>query len=162
MTDFDDQEFISKSQLKREAIALQELGELLLTLPPRKLEVLPLTEELREALVEYGRLGIGRGAKRRHKQYIGKLMRALTEVQSRAIQQYFSQAELLNKRLQVQAAELAQECLSNETSALEKLVSLGASIDIQSFRHLLRNVRKNSSELPKLESQLKDLLREIY
>ncbi|MEJ2059808.1 MAG: ribosome biogenesis factor YjgA [Gammaproteobacteria bacterium] len=66
----------SKSQLKREAHALQELGERLLTLNEETLAALPLPDELRQALAE-GRQIRARGALRRQRQYIGKLMRGI-------------------------------------------------------------------------------------
>lgn len=75
----DDFERPSKSQRKREATALQRLGEQLVSLKPAQLDRIPLPEELREAI----RAAQGmnqRGARRRQLQYIGKLMRR-TEVE---------------------------------------------------------------------------------
>lgn len=64
----------SKSQVKREASALQELGEKLVKLPRGKLDQLPLSESLHEAIVEAQRITAHEG-KRRQLQYVGKLMR---------------------------------------------------------------------------------------
>jgi ribosome-associated protein len=63
----------SKSARKREYAALQKLGEELITLQERDLESLGLDEDLLEAVLEAKRL-TKRGALRRQKQYIGKLM----------------------------------------------------------------------------------------
>jgi len=64
----------SKSARKREYLALQKLGEQMLDLRRHELDVMPIGEDLREALV--AAQGIkSRGALRRQKQFIGKLMR---------------------------------------------------------------------------------------
>lgn len=64
----------SKSARKREYIALQKLGEELLTLKDTELGTLPIDEELRDAVLEARQIK-AHGALRRQKQYIGKLMR---------------------------------------------------------------------------------------
>ena len=66
----------SKSQRKREALALQELGETLVTLKPAQLDKIPLTEELRVAVLA-ARQMTQRGARKRQLQYIGRLMREI-------------------------------------------------------------------------------------
>ena len=63
----------SKSARKREYLALQKLGEELVTLRETDLEQLELEEELLDAVLEAKRIK-SRGALRRQKQYIGKLM----------------------------------------------------------------------------------------
>ena len=66
----------SKSAKKREYIALQKLGEELITLKPSDLDLLPLDDRLRDAIDE-AQLIKAHGASRRQKQYIGKLMRLI-------------------------------------------------------------------------------------
>lgn len=64
----------SKSARKREYLALQRLGEELISLKQTELNSLPLDEGLLEAVLEASRMK-AHGALRRQKQYIGKLMR---------------------------------------------------------------------------------------
>ncbi len=64
----------SKSQLKRDSQALQDMGAQLVDMPEGKLQKFDLPENLRDAIYEARRLK-SREAKRRHLQYIGKLMR---------------------------------------------------------------------------------------
>jgi ribosome-associated protein len=64
----------SKSQVKRELHALQDLGQRLTTLKPDLLNKLPLTDALRRALAEAPK-HTANVAKKRHVQFIGKLMR---------------------------------------------------------------------------------------
>ncbi|MEN9314180.1 MAG: hypothetical protein RIS35_573 [Pseudomonadota bacterium] len=70
------QERPSKSQLKREMHALQDLGEELLALQPSKLRALPLPPQLLDA-IELARRINSREGLRRQRQYIGKLMRVV-------------------------------------------------------------------------------------
>ena len=64
----------SKSARKREYIALQRLGEELLTVKEPDLLGMQLDDELLDAVLEARRIK-AHGALRRQKQYIGKLMR---------------------------------------------------------------------------------------
>ena len=81
MTEFHDDESLepvdegkSKTQIKREMDALQEMGKRLLALKPDQLAKLELTDKLRLALAEASR-HTARGALKRHMSYVGKLMR---------------------------------------------------------------------------------------
>ncbi len=64
----------SKSARKRQMLELQELGERLARLPRERLDRLQLPDSLRQALLQAPRLRSFE-ARRRHAQYIGKLMR---------------------------------------------------------------------------------------
>ena len=66
----------SRSQKKRESTWLQHRGEELAALAPAIQKQLPLTPDLAEALVLWRGLK-SREAKRRHMQYIGRLIREL-------------------------------------------------------------------------------------
>ncbi|WP_133164297.1 ribosome biogenesis factor YjgA [Solimonas fluminis] len=75
--DFNPDEFYagpSKSQVKRDMLGLQEMGTALGELPQERLDALEMDERLREAFVELKRLKNGE-ARRRHMQFIGKLLR---------------------------------------------------------------------------------------
>ena len=69
-----DPNFVSKSQQKKAMDRLQAIGEQLAELSANQLKKLPISDELREALVFLHTLKSNE-AKRRHKQLIGKLMR---------------------------------------------------------------------------------------
>ncbi len=68
----------SKSARKRAYLALQKLGEELITLRESDLQSVPLDDDLLEAVTEARRI-TKRGALRRQKQYIGKLMGRLDD-----------------------------------------------------------------------------------
>lgn len=74
----DDENSISKSQKKRDMLALQALGVELLGLTPEVLRKLTLPEELLEAVLEAKRIPVSKhGGMRRQVQYIGRLMREI-------------------------------------------------------------------------------------
>ena len=74
----------SKSQRKREATALQDLGEQLVKLTPAQLKWIPLPEEL-SAAIRAAQTMNQRGAHKRQLQFIGKLMRRLDDPETEAI-----------------------------------------------------------------------------
>lgn len=78
---FYDDEDKSRSQKKRESSALQKQGEELAALSPAVYGRLPLTPELKEALDVWRGLKSWE-AKRRHMQYIGRLMREHDDIDS--------------------------------------------------------------------------------
>ena len=68
------QQWISKSQRKRECNALQKIGDRLLKLSPDQLELIDLPPELIDALNEAHRIR-SNSALKRQRQYLGKIMR---------------------------------------------------------------------------------------
>ena len=66
----------SKSARKREYLALQKLGEELLTVRESDLLSMDLDDELLDAVLDARRIK-SHGALRRQKQFIGKLMRGI-------------------------------------------------------------------------------------
>lgn len=74
----------SKSRRKREATALQDLGEQLVELTSAQLKRIPLQEELLAA-IRAAQTMKQRGAHKRQLQFIGKLMRRLDESETETI-----------------------------------------------------------------------------
>ena len=70
-----DQEWVSKSQKKRECDALQKIGERLLKLKPHELAMIDLPTELEDALKEAHRIH-SNSALKRQRQFLGKIMRS--------------------------------------------------------------------------------------
>ena len=70
-----DPDYKSKTQLKTEMTALQELGMQLVDLPKDKLLSFPISEKLVKAIADYKKIS-HKSAKRRQAQFIGKVMRA--------------------------------------------------------------------------------------
>ena len=87
----------SRSEKKRQSIALQNMGEELTRLGPQEVKNLDLPAGLREALQLYARIGDHEG-RRRQMQFIGRVMREIDPAPIRA---------MLDARREVSAAATA-------------------------------------------------------
>lgn len=140
----EDQELPSKTQLKREMQALQTMGERLTQLKPEQRGQLPISDSLAAALEEHGRLR-HREARRRHLQFIGKLIREEdTERLQRQLEGFASGSDEDTRRLHL--AERWREQLLADTGneALTGFMADFPESDVQHLRNLLRNARRAS------------------
>ncbi|MDN3648722.1 ribosome biogenesis factor YjgA [Reinekea marina] len=143
----DDEDWVSKSQVKREMIALQELGEQLINLKASELAKFPISSTMQDAIDESRRVK-GHEAMRRHMQYVGKVMRNEdVEGIQRELDKLDTSSELF-LRLQNQA-ERWRERLIKTKEAEAQWIKENDGIDIQAFRSLVRAARKEQPEDPK-------------
>lgn len=78
MTDTEDENSISKSQKKRDMLALQDIGEELVALSSEAINKLDLPDNLRIAVVDAKKIPKSKyGGMKRQMQYIGRLMRQI-------------------------------------------------------------------------------------
>jgi ribosome-associated protein len=151
----------SKSAIKREMQALQDLGKELIDLPDSQLARMPLSEDMREAMTLYKRL-TAHEARRRQLQYIGKHMpkeavadiRAMLEQienQNRAFRQHFHQLEILR-----------DELVNGDDSAVTRLFDQHAELDRQQLRNLVRQAQREKiqNKAPTASRKLFRFLRE--
>lgn len=159
--DYEDDDFISKSQIKREAEALQELGERLIALPIDKLEQLDLSEVLYDAVMLAKRL-TAHGAIRRQKQYIGKLMR---KEDCDPIQAKFDEWDgaTRSQLAKFHKLERWRDRLLTNDDTIGELMQEYPDLDIQRLRSLIRNARKEQAagKPPKSSRDIFKLLREL-
>ena len=152
---------ISKTKLKAEADALQDIGVKLVALPNSRLSQLDLPERLVDAIAEAKRI-TANGATRRQKQYIGSLMRDIDvapiveqmekwEGKNTAENAYFHNLERWRTRL------------IEDEGALSEFMQQYPNIDSQQIRTLIRNARREASlaKPPKSSRELFKLLREV-
>ncbi|MEO6697926.1 MAG: ribosome biogenesis factor YjgA [Paraperlucidibaca sp.] len=118
----DDEFFISKSDQKRSVDRLQALGERLAELNVKQLKQLPIDEMLLKAFLDMKKIK-AHEALRRHKQFIGKLMRhadeaallaAMHPMKSPALQR---QLDLIQERLLQQGDAYIGEVLAKFPAA---------------------------------------------
>ena len=144
--EIDDQPVVpSKSQLKREMHALQQLGETLIAMTPAERSRFPLSDDLLRAIDETARIRSHEG-RRRHMQYVGKLMR---------------KEDLDAIRAQFDAIENERELRDHAFHRLEKwrdrLIEEGdAAVDLflddypaadrQTLRQLVRNAQREREQ----------------
>lgn len=131
----------SKSQRKRDADRMQGIGEKLIALPEARLAQLPLPEKLRSA-VESARKLTQRGALRRQRQYIGRLMRELDTAELEDSLQALEQQDAGENALFHTAERWRERLLSEGSSALEAFFDEHADSDRQRLRQLVEASRK--------------------
>jgi len=135
--DFEDDIPASKAQLKREVEALQRLGEELITLPEQQLASVPLPEKLRDA-VEFARRITSRGALKRQRQYVGKLMRDVDPAPIRARLQELRDADRLAKARFQQVEAWRDRLVAEGDAALAEFIEQHPTADRQHLRQLVR------------------------
>jgi ribosome-associated protein len=154
----------SKSQYKREMDALQEVGKKLLSLSKNQLKKIEMSDTLKDAIEESGRIKQNE-AKRRHLQYIGRVMRsedhetiaqrvALLDTTSAAYNKLFHQLEIRRDAL---IGENSKEVLSQYLDDNPNLE------EIQLLRQLIRLSQKEASQEGNTSNRKKlfRLLREV-
>lgn len=142
-----DEELISKTQLKKIADEQQDLGVSLLELGTKQWAQLPISDTLLAALKEAERIK-DRGAMKRHRQYIGKVMR---DEDHEAIAEKLAEirGDSPKAKAQIRRSELWREkLLSNENGVLDEIIGFDYEADIQRIRQLVRNAQKQSAENP--------------
>ena len=117
---FDEDDRPSKSAVKREMLALQDLGKTLCDLPFEKVKKAPLGERMLEAIAEYHKCR-SFGAKKRQLQFIGKLMRNEEHEDIEAWVNGESVEQKL-KTLNLHAAEQWRDKLIAEPTLLAELI----------------------------------------
>ncbi len=151
----------SKTRRKQEAHDMQELGEQLMPLKRKQLERLNLPERVVDALLESQRL-TERGAIKRQKQYIGKLMR---DLDPEPIREFLSTLRATSDRHNawLHRLERLRDTLIADDSALAAFIAEHPEAPVQSMRQAIRNAKAEQAagKPPKAYRQLFQLLKEV-
>ncbi|NIG88750.1 MAG: ribosome-associated protein [Serratia symbiotica] len=159
--DKDERIWVSKSEIKRNAEAVKDLGAELVDLGKNALERMPLDEDLRTA-IELAQK-IKKEGRRRQLQLIGRMLRtryvepiqtALGKLKKLDNQQIF----LFNK-----LAMLSDRLVEESDDALPSILGLYPEADCQKLRSLVRNVQKEqaTNKPPKAYRQIFQYLRNL-
>ena len=143
-------EYISKSQMKRDMLALQELGEKLVELSPDQLKQIDLPADLLNAVTQAQSIK-KHGAKRRQLQFVGRLMR---NTDAEQIQQQLDNltrhsAQSINQLHKIE--KWRDQLIENGDEALAKFLDEYPQTDRQQLRSLLRSAvqERNTDKPPK-------------
>ena len=152
---------VSKSQRKRDAHELLDLGKKLISMPESRLKRLPMDDDLREE-IEYARSIHSNGAKKRQMMTVGKMLRqrdnqalieAVNDVQQKNRQENarFRHIEAWRNRL-----------IEGDNQILSELIEQTPTINAQTLRQLIRNANKEIKlgKPPSASRKLFKLLRE--
>ena len=147
--------WVSKSEIKRDAEDLKQLGEKLVNLTKANLTKVPLDDSLKDAIELAQRLQ--KEARRRQLQYIGKLLRSIDaepirEALEKIANKHNQQQAMLHK-LEI----LRDELVTKGDAALTDLLNEHPSADRQQLRNLIRAAQKE-----KEQNKPSKAYREIY
>lgn len=152
---------ISKTKLKAEADAQQALGVRLCELPKDKLAKLDLPEALYAAVLESKKI-TANGAIRRHRQYLGRLMRDIDTAQ---IEEQLARwdGKHTAENAYFHGLERWRDRMIADANVLQEFLALYPGTDIQQLRTLIRNAQKElaANKPPKSSREIFKLLREI-
>ena len=130
----------SKTRLKQQMHALQDIGEQLIQLDLRRLTELSLPEGLTEAILEAKRMR-KHGAIRRQMQFIGKLMRNVDATPIKQKLEAWNNVSL-QQTAWLHGLERWRERLLSDEQALGELAQQFPAADLQQLRTLVRNAHK--------------------
>jgi ribosome-associated protein len=154
----------SKSELKRQMTERQKLAEVLAALSSDALKTIPLDEAIKTAIAETNKIKSFE-AIRRHKQYLGKLMRFLDEEELAAIQKRLDAIQGVSKAetAKLHFLENYRDRLIAHDDAFTKMIEQYPDMDIQNMRTLIRNARKEKelNKPPKAYREIFRVLKEM-
>ena len=156
----------SKSQIKREMHALQEVGKRMLDLSDEQLDALPISDTLRAAIVESRRIR-KHEARRRHLHFVGKVLRSEEDPAAieRALDAFVAGSEEHTRRHHL-AERWRDRMIEEGDKVVGEFVAYCPMADVQHLRNLVRNARKdvekqkNTGQARKLFRALRELVDE--
>ena len=147
--------WVSKSEIKRDAEDLKQLGEKLVNLTKANLTKVPLDDSLKDAIELAQRLQ--KEARRRQLQYIGKLLRSIDAEPIREalekIENKHNQQQAMLHKLEI----LRDELVAKGDAVLTDLLNEHPSADRQQLRNVIRAAQKE-----KEQNKPSKAYREIY
>ncbi|MCK5791991.1 MAG: DUF615 domain-containing protein [Ketobacter sp.] len=139
---FDEEELPpSKSSVKREAERLKKIGEKLLALSDAQLAAFKLEERLSLAIAEGKRIKSREGL-RRHKQYIGKVLRDMDTDGIESRLNAIENAHTLNTRAFHELETLRDQLINGDNKDVGAVIERFPNVDTQKLRQLVRNARQ--------------------
>lgn len=156
-------EIPSKSALKREMTARQDLGVALCELSDRELERIPIDDEALLAAIRESRRISHRSALRRHRQYIGKLMRRIDPAPIAAALEGLHEARRGDAARFHELEALRDRLLARGDDAIEEVLERFPHAERQPLRSLMREARaeRAADRPPAASRRLFRLLREL-
>ena len=155
-------DYISKTQKKREAIALQDLGEKLVKLPDEQLKGIDMPEELSNA-VRQAKTIKSHVALKRQMQFIGTLMRKIDPAPVREAIDGIEQGNYKKAMEFKETERWRDELMAGNKELMEEILVKYPSADRQQLSQLIRNAikEKTNNKPPKAFRALFRYLKEI-
>jgi ribosome-associated protein len=134
----------SKSQVKREMLSLQSLGEQLVELSPDQISKIEMSQDLREAVLFAGKLKRGE-ALRRQMQFIGTLMRQAELEPIRKALDDVGRGQRLDAQRFHQIEQWRNGLVDGNDEILEDILKQFPDADRQQLRQCVLNARKEKA-----------------
>ena len=131
----------SRTRLKKEAVALQQIGERLSGLSKEQLTRMALPGELAEA-IEALRGMTSHGARRRQLQYVGAIMRSVDVEPMEAALLEIEQGAYRQARAFHQLESWRDRLVAGDDGAMEEILEAHPQADRQRLGQLVRSARK--------------------
>jgi ribosome-associated protein len=147
---------ISKTERKRDATRLQNLGRTLGALNATQLSEMPLSAELAKAIADYRRFPSNE-AKRRQLQFVGKLMRS-SDIAALEAALDLIEGRSAQARFQFHQLETWRDRLIDSPEALTEYLTEHPNSDRQVLRHHIQHVHK-ATDPDKQRTALRALFR---
>jgi len=156
------EEWISKSQRKRDCDTLQKTSDRLLKLKPEELALIDLPDELENALLEAHRIH-SNSALKRQRQYLGKIMRTCD---SENIENQLNSIIHRNDTNTAQFKKIERwrdRLIENDKEVLGEIIREHPALDRQHVHNLVRQAVKEAAadKPPAASRKLFKYLREI-
>jgi len=154
----------SKSELKRQMTERQKLAEVLAALSSDALKSIPMDEAIKTAIAETPKIKSFE-AIRRHKQYLGKLMRFLNQEELETIQKRLDAIQGVSKAetAKLHFLESYRDKLITNDETFTTLIEKYPDMDIHNMRTLIRNARreKEQNKPPKAYREIFRVLKDL-
>ena len=153
--------FVSKTELKREAKNVHEFGNILASLTELQIAQIDLPENILDAIKDLKNIKKG-SAKKRQSLYLAKLLR---EIDLSKAQDFVNQIkfESQDEFRRIHEAEYWRDKLISDVSYLTNIIDKAQNVDIQRLRSLVINSQKEikKQKSKKNQKELFNYLKEI-
>ena len=153
---------ISKSQRKREAQELVDLAKEIIAMTENRFKKLPMDEDLRSA-IEFARSIKPYGARKRQLMTVGKMLRLRdNEDLLDAVNNFDQKNRQANARFHL-IETWRDRLVEGSDQVLSELLEQAPSANVQTFRQMIRNAKKEATlgKPPSSSRKLFKLLREL-
>lgn len=142
--------YVSKSEIKRDAKALKELGEEIVNMTKNQRSKLPLDDEFLEALATADKITNRKTeGYRRQLQFIGKLLRSRDEEAIRAAMDAAANTNKQAERALQQLEQLRNELLGeNSNTKINELTGQYPNLERQKLRQLVKKAQQQQKQAP--------------
>ena len=138
----EEEEFVSKTQIKQEMFVLQALGRKLVALSKSQRARLPLDDDMRDALILADKIKNKHEAAKRHMQYIGKTLREAD------LDGIYKELDVMANKHQQEAIkhtrleELRDKLIAGNNDDAENVLQESEKLERQKLKQLIRQAAK--------------------